>query len=57
MMEGVPTFLSANSVCIMRTPNGFVVAPNNGAKPEQCLFFADWASLSAYMAVNFAGTA
>lgn len=50
----MPTFLSQKTLCIAKTANGFVLAPEANSLPEQCLVFATLDALTTYLAANWA---
>ena len=50
----MPTFLSTSkTLCVAKSANGYVVAPEANSAPEQCLFFADLDALAAYLKANW----
>ncbi len=50
----MPTWLQANSVTVLKTLNGWAIAPAPNTAIEQCVVFETWDALAAYLSVNFA---
>ena len=50
----MPTWLSANNVTIIRTLNGWAIAPAPTTPIEQCVAFETWDALAYYLSANFA---
>lgn len=48
-----PTFLAQSTLCLAKTANGYVIAPEAKSAPEQCLFFADLDALAAYLKASW----
>lgn len=49
----MPTWLQGNHIVIIRTHNGWAVAPAPNTPIEQCVAFETWAALAYFLEVNF----
>jgi hypothetical protein len=50
----VPTFLDNKSVVVVKTQNGYAIAPDKDSRIEECVSFDTWADAQYYLATNFA---
>ena len=55
-MSGVPTFMHGDKVVLIRTENGYAVAPDKASAIEECVAFETWEAIAFYLAANFAPT-
>lgn len=50
----MPTWLTGTHVTIIRTQNGWALAPAPNTPIEQCVVFESWDAMSLYLAAHFA---
>lgn len=53
-MAGIPTFLSNKDVVVIKTQNGYAVAPKADSRIEECVVFETWVACQYYLEANFA---
>lgn len=53
----IPSWLANPGVCIVRTQNGFAIAPQLEARITECVVFETFAALTYYLDTQFVNAA